>query len=105
MSSAQSYRPTQQPSERVSWEGTIDVVTQSPLWNARRKSQAVLRGAIGSGASRVALKEGELAIVLADDSTLRILNRRWRRQDRPTNVLSFPANGGRVHAVTPNLRE
>ena len=26
MSSAQSYRPTQRPSERVSWKGTIDIV-------------------------------------------------------------------------------
>ena len=103
MSSAQSYRPTQQPSERVSWEGTIDIVTQSPLWNAQRNSKTVLRRAIRQASSAVALKEGELAIVLADDSTLRILNCRWRQQDRPTNVLSFPANAGSMTRSTATL--
>jgi probable rRNA maturation factor len=34
---------------------------------------------------------GELAIVLADDSAIRALNRAWRGKDAPTNVLSFPA--------------
>lgn len=29
--------------------------------------------------------------MLADDAALRALNARWRQQDKPTNVLSFPA--------------
>jgi probable rRNA maturation factor len=29
--------------------------------------------------------------VLSDDDTVRQLNREWRGQDKPTNVLSFPA--------------
>lgn len=33
---------------------------------------------------------GEIAIVLRDDHYLRVLNRRWRRIDRATDVLSFP---------------
>jgi len=40
----------------------------------------------------------ELVILLADDATLRRLNRDYRGQDRPTNVLAFPAEdaaGGR----------
>lgn len=32
----------------------------------------------------------ELAIILSNDSTIRKLNREYRRQDKPTNVLSFP---------------
>lgn len=31
------------------------------------------------------------ALALADDATVRKLNSDWRRQDKPTNVLSFPA--------------
>ena len=33
---------------------------------------------------------GEICVVLADDDTVRDLNRRFRGVDRPTNVLSFP---------------
>jgi probable rRNA maturation factor len=32
----------------------------------------------------------ELSIALVTDGEMRRLNRRWRRQDRPTDVLSFP---------------
>jgi probable rRNA maturation factor len=31
-----------------------------------------------------------MAVVLADDQTVRALNARWRNQDKATNVLSFP---------------
>lgn len=34
---------------------------------------------------------GEVAIALATDAHVRALNRRYRRKDRPTDVLSFPA--------------
>lgn len=37
----------------------------------------------------VPTRAGELAIVLTDDSAIRVLNRVWRHQDAPTNVLSF----------------
>jgi probable rRNA maturation factor len=33
----------------------------------------------------------ELAIVLTDDSAIRLLNQQWRGRDKATNVLSFPA--------------
>jgi len=33
----------------------------------------------------------EIAVVLADDAEVRGLNAEWRGQDKPTNVLSFPA--------------
>jgi probable rRNA maturation factor len=32
----------------------------------------------------------ELSIALVTDREMRSLNRRWRKQDRPTDVLSFP---------------
>ena len=34
-------------------------------------------------------KLGEVAVVLTDDSALRILNREWRGIDRATDVISF----------------
>ena len=36
------------------------------------------------------LKAGEITVVLESDAALRALNRRWRRIDRATDVLSFP---------------
>lgn len=49
-------------------------------------------------AARLALKnsgmpdETELSLVLTDDREIRELNRAWRGQDKPTNVLSFPGD-------------
>jgi probable rRNA maturation factor len=36
---------------------------------------------------------GDVAIALVSDARMRSLNRRYRRRDRPTDVLSFPADG------------
>jgi len=35
------------------------------------------------------LRKAELSVMLCDDSTIRELNRRYRRVDRPTDVLAF----------------
>lgn len=40
----------------------------------------------------IAGAKAELSLVLADDAALRELNREFRGQDKPTNVLSFPAS-------------
>jgi probable rRNA maturation factor len=62
-----------------------------------------LKNAIRQAASAVALNGGELAVVLADDSRLRVLNRRWRLKDKRTNVLSFPVAAGLSTKGTPAL--
>jgi probable rRNA maturation factor len=69
----------------------IDIVIKSPLWNAHRGIKALLRRTIAAAAA-MASTDGELAVVLTDDSAIRALNRRWRGKDEPTNVLSFPAS-------------
>lgn len=33
----------------------------------------------------------ELSLVFTDDQSIREINAEWRNQDKPTNVLSFPA--------------
>jgi probable rRNA maturation factor len=66
----------------------------SPLWKAHRGLKTVLRRAVAEAAASAATTGGELAIVLTDDSAIRALNRQWRGKDAPTNVLSFPVQGG-----------
>ena len=44
-------------------------------------------------ARRAARLRGDVGILVAGDGRLRALNRRFRRKDKPTDVLSFPAAG------------
>lgn len=37
-------------------------------------------------------KEGVITLVLSDNSTVQSLNKQYRGKDKPTNVLSFPAD-------------
>jgi probable rRNA maturation factor len=69
----------------------VDILVQSPLWQAVPDVEPALRRAIAEAASAVSTTAGELAIVLTDDSAIRALNRQWRGKDAATNVLSFPA--------------
>jgi probable rRNA maturation factor len=47
------------------------------------------------GAARALRVGGEVSLVLTGDRAVRALNARYRGQDRPTDVLSFPGGGGR----------
>lgn len=58
----------------------------------RRVSEPRLRRVL-AGAAGVLRVRGEIALVLAGDRFLRRLNRDYRDQDRPTDVLSFPCDG------------
>ncbi len=37
---------------------------------------------------------GEVSVLFCGDTRMRSLNRRYRRRDRPTDVLAFPAGAG-----------
>ena len=75
-------------------EPEIDVAILDACWErdlpeapelCRRAAAAALSG--GGSDSAV-----EVSIALADDGQLQRLNRDYRGQDKPTNVLSFPAD-------------
>jgi probable rRNA maturation factor len=85
---------------------TIDIAEPCALWRERLPEVARLCGE----AARAALagaggapEPAELSIVLGDDALVRALNRQWRGQDKPTNVLSFPVEPTELPPGAPRL--
>jgi probable rRNA maturation factor len=67
----------------------IDVEIEDAAWTAALPDAEALARA----AAEAALGESprSVTVLLTDDSAVRELNVRFRQQDKPTNVLSFPA--------------
>lgn len=56
----------------------------------RRLRLRTLSSFLESAAAAARLR-GEVSVLLTDDNQIRRLNRQFRRKDKPTDVLSFPA--------------
>lgn len=72
----------------------IDVSVESDHWSVISDPEALAIAAVMAAARHagMALKPGaEVSVLLTDNAQVRELNRIWRQQDKPTNVLSFPA--------------
>ena len=72
--------------------GRLDVVLLERQ-RRRKTSPARLRRVL-RGAAAILRVGGGVCVVLAGDGLLRRLNRDYRGKDRPTDVLSFPGDGG-----------
>ena len=70
---------------------SVDVLVQSPKWKKQRGAAAAVRKAINAAADEISSPDGEVAVVLTGDAAIRKLNKQWRKIDKATNVLSFPA--------------
>jgi probable rRNA maturation factor len=70
---------------------SVDIQIASTQWDAQPSAEQTVREAIAAAAAAVKAAEGEVSVVLTDDETIRTLNRDWRKIDKATNVLSFPA--------------
>jgi probable rRNA maturation factor len=72
--------------------GGIDVIIEDPQWgDALANAAALAARCLAAAAARAPKLDGAVALLLADDDAVRDLNKRFRRQDKPTNVLSFPS--------------
>jgi probable rRNA maturation factor len=70
----------------------ITLLIDDPKWRTHRGLQARLKTAAQAAAAAAKLR-GDFTILLTGDKALRALNRDFRGKDKPTNVLSFPADG------------
>jgi probable rRNA maturation factor len=100
----------------------IAVIVEDHAWReilseapeiARRAARAALRHGMAMAVKgapararryRGSAALGELAVVLADDHLARRLNRNYRRQNKPTNVLSFGDLDGPCETDPPGPR-
>lgn len=84
----------------------VEVAVETPLWEVLPGAEAMVRRAAATAvtAAGVSLQPRvELAVALTGDSRLRDLNRTYRGQDKPTNVLSFPTAEPALLAAAPYL--
>jgi len=68
----------------------MDLRVESEDWQTISELETVCQRALDVGYQGAA-RDGNVDVLLADDATLAALNRQWRGKDKPTDVLSFPA--------------
>ena len=70
----------------------LDLRVAEPAWTDRiTELETICQRALDAGADQKATT-GEVAVLLTDDQEIQTLNRDWRGKDKPTDVLSFPAD-------------
>jgi probable rRNA maturation factor len=73
----------------------LNVIVDDPRWRAKKAALPLLRRAARRALAMAPEVRAacELTILLAGDERLQALNAQFRGKDKPTNVLSFPADG------------
>lgn len=83
---------------------TPDSVIDEPKWSAALGDmEAIVAKTLAAVAAEVESRGETVAVLFTDDAAVRMLNARWRGQDKPTNVLSFPAAASPDGAPAPGL--
>lgn len=74
---------------------SVDTSLECDSWRGRLPDPAAFARNVLAQAGRGA-GDAEVSVLFADDAFIRGLNARWRGQDKPTNVLSFPVAAASV---------
>lgn len=70
----------------------LDLRIAAPEWADRLPNlEAICQRALEAG-TRQKATDGEVAVLLTNNAEIQVLNRDWRGKDKPTDVLSFPAD-------------
>ena len=72
---------------------TLDIMIEAGDWSRLEGAEALAQKAAEAALAVTYEADGEFeaSVMLTDDAQIRELNRTWRGNDKPTNVLSFPA--------------
>jgi probable rRNA maturation factor len=79
----------------------VEIIVQGGPY--RGVSSAEVRRRAEAMMAQLQLKKSFLSIVLTDDESIRVLNRDYRRKDKPTDVLAFPMREGRFAGLAREL--
>jgi probable rRNA maturation factor len=77
----------------------LQIDIEAGAWPDEAALEALVAATLDHAGSHLALVAGqpfpagalEVSLVFTDDASIRAINAEWRGQDKPTNVLSFPA--------------
>jgi probable rRNA maturation factor len=70
----------------------IEILIEAPGWESLPEAEAIAtRAGLAALAAEGETSGASVAVLLTDDAAMRQLNAQFRGQDKPTNVLSFPA--------------
>lgn len=73
----------------------LDISVDTPDWDVLGDIEIFTRRAVDAAFTVIDNAPGgavSISLLFADDEEIRALNAGWRQQDKPTNVLSFPAS-------------
>jgi probable rRNA maturation factor len=77
---------------------TIEIAVEAGDWPPEAALRDIAENAVAAAVAALGPvgeePAAELSILFTDDRTMRQLNAKWRRKDKPTNVLSFPQASG-----------
>lgn len=89
-----------------SLEIEITLAVESPGWPGEDELDRLVRRTVDAAVACLSLSSArptELGVTFTDDAAIRVLNAQWRGQDKPTNVLSFPAFPEGGESIPPML--
>jgi probable rRNA maturation factor len=80
---------------------SVDLRIEDDNWEKEMENvQDLVENALSAAADHMGMS-GLVEVLLTDNSAMHELNKKWRGNDKPTDVLSFPAGDSGIPGVQP----